>query len=213
MLIGYARVSTEDQNLNLQHDALKKYGVEEGRIYEEHVSAAKAKRPELVGCLRSLREGDALVVWKLDRLARSLPDLIRIATNLNERKVGLVSLTEQIDTTTAGGRLIFHVFGAVAQFERDLVSERTKAGLAAARARGKRGGRPAKLKGKDVRIIKQIMKDKTVSASDIAKRFGVSRATIQRGLRRDRESIEAKELDKLLKAQKRAARAGKQNGV
>ena len=128
---------------------------------------------------------------------------------MDARKVGLVSLTEQIDTTTAGGRLIFHVIGAVAQFERDLVSERTKAGLAAARARGKRGGRPAKLKPKDIRIIIQIMKDKTVTATDIAKRFGVSRATIQRGLKMDRESAEAKELDKLLKAQRKADRAGK----
>ena len=209
MLIGYGRVSTEDQNLNLQLDAFKKYGVEEPQIYQEHVSAAKAKRPELASCLRSLREGDVLVVWRLDRLARSLSHLIKITQDLDARKVGLVSLTEQIDTTTAGGRLIFHVFGAVAQFERDLISERTKAGLAAARARGKRGGRPAKLKPKDIRIVKQIMKDKTVTASDIARRFGVSRATIQRGLKMDRESAEAKELDKLLKAQKRAAKAGK----
>lgn len=208
MLIGYARVSTEDQALNLQKDALKKYGVEEANIYEEHVSAAKAKRPELTSCLRSLREGDVLVVWRLDRLARSLSHLIKITQDLDGRKIGLVSLNEHIDTTTAGGRLIFHVFGAVAQFERDLISERTKAGLAAARARGKRGGRPAKLKPKDVRIIKQIMKDKTITATDIAKRFGVSRATIQRGLRKDREDAEAKELDKLLKAQKRAAKAG-----
>ena len=131
------------------------------------------------------------------------------AARVRLASVRLARVTEQIDTTTAGGRLIFHVFGAVAQFERDLVSERTKAGLAAARGRGKRGGRPAKLKPKDIRIIKQIMKDKTITASDIARRFGVSRATIQRGLRMDRESIEAKELDKLLKAQKRAARAGK----
>ena len=209
MLIGYARVSTEDKALNLQRDALSKYGVEKANIYEEHVSAAKAKRPELASCLRSLREGDTLVVWRLDRLARSLSHLIKITQDLDSRKIALVSLTEQIDTTTAGGRLIFHVFGAVAQFERDLVSERTKAGLAAARARGKRGGRPPKLKPKDVRIIKQILKDKTVTATDIAKRFGVSRATIQRSLKADRESQEAKALDKLLKAQKRAARAGK----
>jgi DNA invertase Pin-like site-specific DNA recombinase len=208
MLIGYARVSTEDQNLHLQHDALKKYGVEEDQIYEEHVSAAKAKRPELASCLRSLREGDALVVWKLDRLARSLSHLIKITQDLDARKVGLVSLTEQIDTTTAGGRLIFHVFGAVAQFERDLVSERTKAGLAAARARGKRGGRPAKLKPKDVRMIRQLLKDKTVTATDIAKRFGVSRATVQRSLASYRKSEEAKELDKILKARKRAAKLG-----
>ena len=209
MLIGYARVSTEDQNLDLQRDALLKAGVEKDRIYEEHISGAKAKRPELMACLRSLREGDVLAVWKLDRLGRSLPDLIRIITDLSDRKIGFKSLTEQIDTTTAGGRLIFHVFGAVAQFERDLVSERTKAGLAAARARGKRGGRPAKLKPKDVRMILQLLKDKTVTATDIAKRFGVSRATVQRSLASYRKSEEAKELDKILKARKRAAKAGK----
>lgn len=209
MLIGYARVSTEDQNLVLQRDALLKAGVEKDRIYEEHISGAKAKRPELMACLRSLREGDVLAVWKLDRLGRSLPDLIRIITDLSDRKIGFKSLTEQIDTTTAGGRLIFHVFGAVAQFERDLVSERTKAGLAAARARGKRGGRPAKLKPKDVRMILQLLKDKTVTATDIAKRFGVSRATVQRSLASYRKSEEAKELDKILKARKRTAKAGK----
>lgn len=209
MLIGYARVSTEDQNLDLQRDALLKAGVEKDRIYEEHISGAKAKRPELMACLRSLREGDVLAVWKLDRLGRSLPDLIRIITDLSDRKIGFKSLTEQIDTTTAGGRLIFHVFGAVAQFERDLVSERTKAGLAAARARGKRGGRPAKLKPKDVRMILQLLKDKTVTATDIAKRFGVSRATVQRSLASYRKSEEAKELDKILKARKRTAKAGK----
>lgn len=208
MLIGYARVSTEDQSLNLQRDALLKAGVEKTRIYEEHISGTKANRPELMACLKGLREGDVLTVWRLDRLGRSLSDLIKITNDLGERKIGFRSLTEQIDTTTAGGRLIFHVFGAVAQFERDLVSERTKAGLAAARARGKRGGRPSALKPKDVRIIKQILKDKTVTATDVAKRFGVSRATIQRGLQRDRQDAEAKELDKLLKARKRADKAG-----
>ncbi len=203
MLIGYGRVSTEDQNLDLQLDAFKKYGVGKDQIWQEHVSATKAKRPELASCLRSLREGDVLVVWRLDRLARSLSHLIKITQDLDGRNVGLVSLTEQIDTTTAGGRLIFHVFGAVAQFERDLISERTKAGLAAARARGKRGGRPPSLKPKDIRIIKQIMKDETVTATDIAKRFGVSRATIQRGLKMDREDQEAKALDRLLRERRR----------
>lgn len=208
MRIGYARVSTEDQSLNLQADAMKKYGIEPENIYREKISGTKMNRPELIACLRSLRQGDVLVVWRLDRLARSLSDLIKITQDLDARKVDLVSLTEQIDTANAGGRLIFHVFGAVAQFERDLVSERTKAGLAAARARGKRGGRPAKLKPKDIRIILQIMKDKTITATDIAKRFGVSRATIQRGLRTYRETEEAKELDKLIKARKRAEKAG-----
>ncbi len=209
MRIGYARVSTEDQNLNLQRDALQKADIDPERIYEEHISGTKVNRPELMACLRSLREGDVLVVWRLDRLGRSLPDLIKIINDLSERKIGFKSLTEEIDTTTAGGRLIFHVFGAVAQFERDLVSERTKAGLKAARDRGKRGGRPAKLKAKDVRMIKQLLKDKTVTKGDIAKRFGVSRATVHRELLKNRKDTEAKELDKLLKAQKRAAKAGK----
>ena len=123
MLIGYARVSTEDQNLNLQRDALRKAGVKPERTYEEQISGASANRPELKACLQSLREGDVLIVWRLDRLGRSLPDLINIINDLNDRKIGFKSLTEEINTTTAGGRLIFHVFGAVAQFERDLVSE------------------------------------------------------------------------------------------
>ena len=208
MLFGYARVSTEDQNLNLQLDALKKAGVAAAQTYEEQMSGASPNRPELKACLRSLREGDVLIVWRLDRLGRSLPDLIKIINDLNERKIGFKSLTEEINTTTAGGRLIFHVFGAVAQFERDLVSERTKAGLKAARDRGKRGGRPAKLEGKDVRMIKQLLKDKTVTKEEIAKRFGVSRATVHRSLLKARKDGEAKELDKLLKAQRKAARAG-----
>ena len=208
MLIGYARVSTEDQNLNLQRDALEKYGIDKDRIYEEHKSGTKANRPELLACLRSLREGDVLVVWRLDRLGRSLSDLIKITNDLGERKIGLVSLNEKIDTTSAGGRFIFHVFGAVAQFERDLVSERTKAGLKAARDRGKRGGRPPSLKPRDVRMIKTLLKDKRNTQGDIAKRFGVSRATVQRELLKDRKDTEAKELNKLLKAQKRADKVG-----
>ncbi len=209
MKIGYTRVSTEDQSLNLQSDAMKKYGVEPDNIYREKISGTKMNRPELIACLRTLRAGDVLVVWRLDRLARSLSDLIKITQDLDARKVDLVSLTEQIDTANAGGRLIFHVFGAVAQFERDLISERTKAGLAAARARGKRGGRPAKLKPKDVRIINQILKDPTITATDIAKRFNVSRATVQRALRWDRDDVEAKALDKQLKARKQADKAQK----
>ena len=141
-----------------------------------------------------------------------MPDLIKILDQLKGKGTGLRSLSDNFDTTTAMGIMVFHMLATFAQFERDLVSERTKAGLKAARDRGKRGGRPPKLTAKDIRIIKQIQKDKTVTAGEIAKRFGVSRATIQRGLRRDREAAEAKELDKLLKAQKRAARAGEKKG-
>ena len=137
--IGYARVSTSDQDLALQMDALKKIGCE--RIFTDKASGAKVDRPGLAQALAYVREGDALVVWKFDRLGRSLPHLIETVTALDARNVGLRSLTENIDTTTPGGRLIFNVFGALAAFERDLVRERTKAGLAAAAARGRQGGR------------------------------------------------------------------------
>jgi len=138
-LIGYARVSTAEQDTALQTDALNKAGCE--RIFEDTVSGAKADRPGLTAALAYVREEDALVVWRLDRLGRSLPHLIETVAELEGRGVGFRSLTEAIDTTTSGGRLIFHVFGALGQFERDLIRERTKAGLSAAAARGRKGGR------------------------------------------------------------------------
>lgn len=138
-LIGYARVSTVEQDTALQIDALRKAGCE--RIFEDTASGAKADRPGLAAALSYAREGDAFVVWRLDRLGRSLPHLIETISALEERGVGFRSITESIDTTTSGGRLIFHVFGALGQFERDLIRERTKAGLAAAAARGRKGGR------------------------------------------------------------------------
>jgi DNA invertase Pin-like site-specific DNA recombinase len=138
-LIGYARVSTAEQDTALQTDALRKAGCD--RIFEDTVSGAKADRPGLAAVLAYVRDGDALVVWRLDRLGRSLPHLIETVGALDARGVGFRSLTEAIDTTTSGGRLIFHVFGALGQFERDLIRERTKAGLAAAAARGRKGGR------------------------------------------------------------------------
>ncbi|PRD64748.1 recombinase family protein [Malikia granosa] len=138
-LIGYARVSTAEQDTALQTDALHKAGCE--KIFEDVVSGAKADRPGLTAALVYLREGDVLVVWRLDRLGRSLPHLIGTVGALEERGVGFRSLTENIDTTTPSGRLIFHVFGALGQFERDLIRERTKAGLTAAAARGRKGGR------------------------------------------------------------------------
>ncbi len=137
--VGYARVSTSEQDLALQKDALKKIGCE--RIFTDHASGAKTDRPGLNEALSYVRDGDVLVVWKFDRLGRSLPHLIETVIDLNARRIGLRSLTENIDTTTPGGRLIFHVFGALAAFERDLVKERTMAGLAAAAARGRQGGR------------------------------------------------------------------------
>ena len=139
MIIGYARVSTQDQNPQLQRDALEEAGCEQ--VFEERVTGTKRERPELQACLRTLRDGDTLVVWKLDRLARSLKDLMELIHDLNERGVGFRSLTEAIDTTSAGGKLVFHIFGALAEFEHSLIRERTLAGLAAARARGRKGGR------------------------------------------------------------------------
>ncbi len=138
-LVGYARVSTADQDTALQTDALRSAGCE--RVFEDTASGAKSDRPGLAAALAYLREGDVLAVWRLDRLGRSLPHLIETVGALDARGVGFLSLTESIDTTTSGGRLIFHVFGALGQFERDLIRERTKAGLSAAAARGRKGGR------------------------------------------------------------------------
>ncbi|EGT5767124.1 MULTISPECIES: recombinase family protein [Gammaproteobacteria] len=175
--IGYARVSTDDQNLHLQRDALVAAGCEV--IYEDKASGKSTARPELDNCLKALRPGDTLVVWRLDRLGRSLGDLVKVVTNLiDERGVGFLSLQEQIETNSASGKLIFHVFAALAEFERNLISERTKAGLDAARARGRKGGRKPKLAPKDIREIKVLLKDPSIPVSDVAKRFGVSRTTI-----------------------------------
>ena len=136
------------------------------------------ERPELEACLKALRSGDTLVVWRLDRLGRSLGDLVKLVTTLEEQKIGFESLQEKIETTSASGKLVFHVFAALAEFERNLISERTRAGLKAARARGRLGGRKPKLKQKDIREIKALLKDPNIPVSDIAKRFGVSRTTI-----------------------------------
>lgn len=138
-LIGYARVSTVEQELDLQHDALRNAGCE--RIFDDRASGARADRPGLSGALAYLRQGDVLVIWKFDRLGRSIRHLIDVVADLDRRGIGLRSLTEAVDTTTSGGRLLFHIFGALAQFERDLIIERTSAGLRAAEARGRKGGR------------------------------------------------------------------------
>ena len=178
--VGYARVSTDEQLLDLQLDALKKYGC--GKIYQEHISGGRGRkeRPQLADCLSNIRSGDTLVVWRLDRLGRSLKDLIEIVGELDRLGVGLVSLRENIDTTSATGRLIFHVFASLAQFERELIQERTKAGVEAARARGRKGGRPQKLNDREKAMVRTLMADPKNSVQDIAKQFGVSRSMLYR---------------------------------
>jgi len=174
--IGYARVSTDDQNLDLQRDALLKAGC--GPIYEEAASGKSTDRPELEQCRKALRAGDTLVVWRLDRLGRSLPDLVQIVAELEQQGVAFESLTEKIETSSAAGKLVFHVFAALAEFERNLIRERTHAGLAAARARGRKGGRKPALTPQQVREIKALLSDPSIPVASIADRYGVSRATI-----------------------------------
>lgn len=176
MLIGYARVSTHDQNLDLQKDALEKAECE--RIYVERISGSSSSRPELERILEMIREGDALVVWRLDRLGRSLKHLIELFSQLEERRIGFRSLTESIDTTTPGGRLIFHIFGALAEFERNLIRERTKAGLAAARARGRRGGRPPILDSQKRGVAVKLYKEREHSVKEICGIMGISKPTL-----------------------------------
>ena len=175
MKIGYARISTNEQNLDLQLDALKVAGCEQ--IFKDVASGSKTDRPGLDDALRQLREGDSLVVWKLDRLGRSLRHLIDLITALNQNGVFFKSLRESIDTSSSGGKLIFHVFGALAEFERDLIRERTLAGLAAARARGRIGGRPRVMDKKKLSMAKALLVDKSNSISEVCKIIGVSRST------------------------------------
>lgn len=174
--IGYARVSTDDQNLDLQRDALTRAGC--STIYEEAASGKSSERLELEQCRKALRTGDTLVVWRLDRLGRSLPDLVQIVAELGQRGIGFESLGEKIETSSAAGKLVFHVFAALAEFERNLIRERTHAGLAAARARGRAGGRKPKLDAQQVREIKRLMTDPSIPVSQIADRYKVSRTTI-----------------------------------
>src|SRR3954464_3714176 len=178
MFVGYARVSTTDQTLDLQHDALTKAGCT--KIYTDTASGAQTERKGLTEALSYVREGDTIVVWKLDRLGRSLKDLIERIRDLNDRKIGFKSLTENIDTTTSGGKLIFHIFGALAEFERDIIRERTQAGLAAARARGKRGGRRPTLKPQDIAMVRKLYEDKQTPIEDICRMFKISRMTLWR---------------------------------
>jgi DNA invertase Pin-like site-specific DNA recombinase len=178
MLIGYARVSTSDQTLDLQKDALEKAGC--SKIFTDTASGATAERTGLDEALNYVRGGDTLVVWRLDRLGRSLRHLIETITSLNDRKIGFKSITESIDTTTSGGKLIFHIFGALAEFERDIIRERTQAGLTAARSRGRKGGRPKSLTPKKVQMAQALYKDKNNTIDDICRTLNVSRATLYR---------------------------------
>jgi len=179
MLIGYARVSIHDQTLNLQRDTLEKVGC--SKLFTDTASGAKAERKGLEEALNYVRHGDTLVVWRLDRLGRSLPHLIATMTSLEEQGIGFKSLTENIDTTTSGGKLIFHIFGALAEFERNLIRERTQAGLAA-RARGKKGGRPKALTGKKL-IIAQDLYEKRHPILEICRTLKISKSTLYRSIK------------------------------
>ena len=179
MPIGYARVSTTEQILDLQQDALEQIGC--SKIFTDTISSAKAERPGLAQALLYARAGDSLVVWRLDRVGRSLKELIEIIKDLNSRNIDFQSLTEHIDTSTPEGKLIFHIFASLAEFERDVIRERTKAGLQAARARSRLGGRPKALNTPKKRAIAQsLYDDKTNTIDEICKTLNISRATLYR---------------------------------
>ena len=179
--IGYARVSTADQDLAPQLDVLRARGCEP--IYSEHASGKHADRPELAQAMKALRAGDTLVVWRLDRLGRSLPDLIATVNELASRGIAFESVTEAIDTTTASGKLVFNIFASLADFERHLIGERTRAGLAAGRARGRMGGRPPALTSRQLREARLLLTDPDATVTAVAERYGVSRTTLYKGLR------------------------------
>jgi len=178
MLVGYARVSTTEQNLHLQQDALQATGCT--KIFEDTLSGAREDRPGLDAVLDYLRPDDTLVVWKLDRLGRSLPHLIETVRALEVRGIGFRSLRENIDTNTSGGKLVFHIFAALAEFERNIIRERTAAGLVAARARGRKGGRPTVMDSKKVAMAQALRADVNLSVAEICQQLGVSETTFYR---------------------------------
>jgi DNA invertase Pin-like site-specific DNA recombinase len=178
MLIGYMRVSTADQNLGLQRDALIAAGMSPERIYEDVCSGRAVERPGLSRALEVARDGDALVIWKLDRIGRSLPHVVGLVGDLQKRGIGLKVLTGDVDTTTAAGRLVFGIFATLAEFERDLIHERTMAGLAAARARGRSGGRPRVMTRQKLKAAMALMADRDNAARDVAAQLGVSVSTL-----------------------------------
>lgn len=184
MKIGYARVSTREQNLDMQVIALEEAGCE--RIYEETVSGVKADRPILNNLINQLRPGDVLVIWKLDRLGRSLKNLVQLVQQLMEYNIGLYSLNDPIDTTSPQGRLIFNIFASLAEFERDVICERTQAGLSAARARGRLGGRPRGLSKKaeaTACAAETLYKEKKLSVIEICRKLSISKSTLYKYLR------------------------------
>lgn len=176
MLVGYMRVSTNEQNLALQRDALKAAGCE--RLYDDTCSGSVAERPGLTKALDHMRAGDTLVVWKLDRIGRSLSHVVELVDGLQAKGIGLKVLTGGIDTTTSTGRLVFGIFATLAEFERDLIRERTMAGLAAARARGRNGGRPRLMTRAKLRTAMAMMGDRGNVASDVAEQLGISISTL-----------------------------------
>ena len=178
LLIGYARVSTHEQNLDLQRDALKKAGC--GKIFTDTVSGSVKTREGLERAMAALRAGDSLVVWKLDRLGRSLSNLVALINDLRDKGIGFRSLQENIDTTSGVGKLVFHIFASLAEFERDLIRERTLAGIASARARGRLGGRPKLLDAKKVALARLMHADKQVAINDICTTLGIGRTTLYR---------------------------------
>jgi len=183
MKIGYIRVSTSDQNLNLQKDELQKFGCT--KIFEDKISGSlsKAERHGLNSAIEYARKGDIIVVWKLDRLGRSIGDLINIINELNQKGVGFKTITGDIDTTTSGGKLIFHIFAALAEFEKELIKERTLAGLSAARARGRIGGRPSKINADKIRMAKQLHSDKNNKIKDILKILDIKKSVFYKMLK------------------------------
>lgn len=191
MLVGYARVSTQDQKPALQLDALKVAGCE--KVFKEKASGAQRDRPQLIAAIDYMRKGDTLVVWKLDRLARSMKQLIETVEGLEAEGIGFRSVTEAIDTTTSGGKLVFHIFGALAEFERSIIRERTRAGLDAAKARGRKGGRPRAMSDDDLKMARALLADDTITVDDVAKRMGVSQATFYRYFPAARSTITRKE--------------------
>jgi len=190
MLIGYARVSTHEQILDLQLDALQQAGCSEDKTYTDKISSSKAERPGLKQALDQLREGDTFVVWRLDRLGRSLQELISLVNGIHAKGAGFKSLTENMDTATSGGKLVFHFFGALAEYERSIIRERTNAGLQAARARGRKGGRPPLSKDpskrKKIEMANALHADPTNSIEDICRTLHISRSTLYRWMGKTR---------------------------